>query len=160
MAPIAAVLDKAIGIESGSIVTAHGYTGDQNLVDGLHRDPRRARAAAASLVPTMTGAARAMGLILPERAGLIDVTALRVPIPNVSLAYLTFLAIRDTSIEEIHAAMQAAASGALKGILDYSDEPLVSVDHSHNPFSAVYDTSGTIILSKRLCTVRAWYDNE
>jgi glyceraldehyde 3-phosphate dehydrogenase len=159
-APIAHVLHDAIGIENGSIITAHGYTGDQRLVDGLHKDLRRARAAATSMIPTTTGAARAVGKVLPELAGRIDGMALRVPIPNVSVVYLTFQAERDTSVVEIHAAMRRAADTELNGIVDYSDEPLVSADFNHNRFSAVYDATGTMVTGRRLCTVMAWYDNE
>jgi glyceraldehyde 3-phosphate dehydrogenase len=154
------VLHDAIGIENGSIITVHGYTGDQRLVDGLQKDLRRARAAAASMIPTTTGAARAVAKVLPALAGRIDGMALRVPIPNVSVVYLTFQAERDTSVEEIRAAMRRAADGKLGGILDYSDEPLVSTDFNHNPFSAVYDATGTMVTGRRLCTVMAWYDNE
>lgn len=160
VAPLAAVLHDAIGIESASIVTAHGYTGDQNLVDGLHRDLHRARAAAASLVPTTTGAAKAVGAVIPALAGRIDGMALRVPIPNVSIAYLTFRARRETSVDEIHGVMREAASDRLRGVLDYSDEPLVSADYNHNPYSAVYDATGTRVIQGQLCTVTAWYDNE
>lgn len=159
-APIALVLQDTIGIESGSIVTAHGYTGDQNLIDGLHKDPRRARAAGVSIIPTTTGAAKAIGQVLPELAGRIDGTALRVPIPNVSVVYFTFQAARDTSVEEIHECMRAAASGRLAGILGYETEPLVSTDFNHNCYSAVYDETGTRVIGGRFCTVMAWYDNE
>ena len=159
-APIASVLHDAIGIDSGSIVTAHGYTGDQNLVDGLHRDPRRARAAGVSMIPTTTGAAKAVGTVLPELEGRIDGSALRVPIANVSVVYFTVQASRATSVDEIHDAMRQASEGRLNGVLDVSDEPLVSSDYNHNPFSAVYDTTGTTVVGDRLCTVMAWYDNE
>lgn len=159
-APIALILHETIGIECGSIVTAHGYTGDQNLIDGLHKDPRRARAAGVSMIPTTTGAATAVGQVLPDLEGRIDGMALRVPIPNVSVVYFTFQATRDTSVEEIHNCMRGAAEGQLMGVLDCEDEPLVSTDFNHNPFSAVYDETGTKVTGGRLCTVMAWYDNE
>ena len=159
-APIVAVLDEAIGIENGSILTAHGYTGNQNLVDGHHKDLRRARAAAASIIPATTGAARAVSLVLPQLKGRLDGMALRVPIPDVSIVYFTFQAKRDTSIDEIHGAMRQAAEGRFKDILGYVCEPLVSADYVHNPFSAVYDETATMVTGKRLCVVMAWYDNE
>lgn len=158
--PIAQVLHETIGIVSGSIVTAHGYTGDQNLIDGLHRDPRRARAAGVSMIPTTTGAAKAVGQVLPDLEGRIDGMALRIPIPNVSVVYFTFQAKRDTFVEEIHDCMRRASTGPLKGILGYEDQPLVSIDYNHNPYSAVYDETGTRVTRGRLCTVMAWYDNE
>lgn len=159
-APVAAVLDQAIGIEYASIVTVHAYTGDQHLVDGLHKDLRRARAAAASMIPTTTGAARAVSEVLPHLKERLDGMALRVPVLNVSIVYLTFQAKRDTSVEEIHAWMRQAAEGKFKGILGYCDEPLVSSDYNHDSHSAVYDVTGTTVIGKRFCRVMAWYDNE
>jgi glyceraldehyde 3-phosphate dehydrogenase len=159
-APVAAVLDQAIGIECGSIITTHAYTGDQHLVDGLHTDLRRARAAAASMIPTTTGAARAVGEVLPHLKGRLDGMAVRVPVPNVSIVFLTFQAKRDTSVQEIHTAMRQAAQENLKGVLGYCDEPLVSSDYNHNPHSSVYDATGTTVTARRLCRVMAWYDNE
>ena len=160
VAPIAATLHDAIGIHTGSIVTAHGYTGDQNLLDGLHKDPRRGRAAGISMIPSTTGAAKAVGQVLPHLEGRLDGMALRVPVPNVSVVYFTFQAARDTSVGEIHDCMRVAAKGNLAGILGYEDEPLVSVDFNHNPYSAVYDENGTRVIGGRLCTVMVWYDNE
>lgn len=160
LAPVAKILNDAIGIERGFMTTIHAYTGDQNIHDGSHKDLRRARAAALSMIPTSTGAAKALGLVLPELAGKLDGTAIRVPTPNVSLVDLTFEASRDTTKEEIHAAIKSAASGAMKGVLGYTEAPLVSIDFNHNPLSAVFDMGGTHVTGKRLCRVAAWYDNE
>ncbi|MCD6034603.1 MAG: gap [Rickettsiales bacterium] len=160
LAPVAKVLNDAIGIENGFMTTIHAYTNDQNLVDGSHKDLRRARAAALSMIPSSTGAAKALGLVLPELAGKLDGVSVRVPTPNVSLVDLTFNAKRDTTVDEIHQAISNAAEGPMKGILGVCDEPLVSIDFSHNPHSSIFDTTGTKVIAKRLCRIAAWYDNE
>ena len=160
LAPIAKVLNDTIGIERGYMTTIHAYTGDQKVLDTLHSDPRRARAAALSMIPTSTGAAKAVGLVLPELQGKLDGSAVRVPTPNVSLIDLKFDAGRDTSVEEIHELIRAAAAGPLKGILDVIDEPVVSIDLNHCPASSTFDTSGTQVLESRFVRVLSWYDNE
>jgi len=161
LAPVAQVLQRTVGIENGFMTTIHSYTGDQNLVDSSHNDLRRARAAAMSLVPTSTGAAKAIGAVLPELEGRLNGIAIRVPTPNVSLMDLTFLAAKDTDSDEINNAIIAAASkGALKGVLAVSDEPLVSIDFNHHRASSIVDLSGTYVTGKRFCRVGAWYDNE
>jgi glyceraldehyde 3-phosphate dehydrogenase len=158
--PVAHVLQKLVGIRHGYMTTIHGYTGDQRLVDTLHSDPHRARAAAVSMIPTSTGAARAVGLVLPELAGKLDGTAIRVPVVNVSLVDFTFVARRKTTADEINQAMTKAAKGALNGVLDINDQPLVSVDFNHSPASSTFDTGGTQVIDGTLCRVLAWYDNE
>jgi len=160
LAPVADVLHKTVGIEKGFMTTVHSYTADQHVVDGLHKDLRRARAAAVSMIPTSTGAARAVGLVLPELKGKLDGTAVRVPTANVSMIDLTFLAAKDTSAEEINAAMQAAADGRLKGVLAVTDEPLVSTDFNHTTVSATLDSLETQVIEDRLVRILAWYDNE
>ncbi len=161
LVPVAAVLNKAVGITHGFMTTIHSYTGDQNVVDTLHKDPHRARAAAVSIIPTSTGAARAVGLVLPELAGKIDGTALRVPTPNVSLVDLVFEAKRKTTVEEVNTAIkQAAARGRLKGILTTNNEPLVSSDFNHNPSSSVFDLGETQVVDGKMVRVLTWYDNE
>jgi glyceraldehyde 3-phosphate dehydrogenase len=160
LAPVADVLHKTVGIEAGFMTTIHSYTGDQNLVDGSHKDLRRARAAAMAMVPTSTGAAKAIGLVIPELKGKLGGTSVRVPTPNVSMVDLTFQAARDTTAEEINAALIAAAEGRLKGVLGISHEPLVSIDFTHRPESSVFDTTGTSVTGKRFGRVVAWYDNE
>ncbi|GAB4188598.1 MAG: type I glyceraldehyde-3-phosphate dehydrogenase [Thalassobaculales bacterium] len=160
LAPVAYVLHKAIGISSGFMTTIHAYTGDQNTVDTLHSDLHRARAAALSMIPTSTGAAKAVGLVLPELAGKLDGTSIRVPTANVSVIDFKFIAARDTSEAEVNAAIAAAAGGELKGILATSDEPLVSVDFNHNPHSSTFDLPQTKVIDKRLVRVMSWYDNE
>jgi len=160
LAPVAQTLHKAVGIESGFMTTIHSYTGDQNLVDGSHKDLRRARAAAMAMVPTSTGAAKAIGLVLPELEGKLGGTAIRVPTPNVSLVDLTFMSGKDTTKEELNAAILKASESGLKGVLATSDEPLVSIDFNHHPASAVFDLTGTVVTGKRFCRVAAWYDNE
>lgn len=160
LAPVAKVLNDTIGIESGFMTTIHAYTGDQNLVDSSHKDLRRARAAAMSMIPTSTGAAKAIGLVLPELSGKLGGVAIRVPTANVSLIDLTFTAKRDTTKEEINAALTKAASGALKGVLDVSSEPLVSIDYTHTTASSTADLTGTSVTGGRFCRVAAWYDNE
>ena len=160
LAPVVDVLNKAVGIERGFMTTIHAYTGDQRTVDTLHRDLRRARAAASSMIPTSTGAARAVGLVLPEIAGRLDGTAIRVPTANVSLIDLTFDAGRETSVEEINKAIVRAARGRLKGVLGTNDEPLVSIDFNHNPLSSVFDLTQTQVIGGTFVRVLSWYDNE
>jgi glyceraldehyde 3-phosphate dehydrogenase len=160
LAPVAKVLNDGIGIESGFMTTIHAYTNDQNLTDASHKDPRRARAAALSMIPSSTGAAKALGLVLPELAGKMDGVSVRVPTPNVSLVDLTFNAKRDTTKDEIHELIRKAANGAMKGVLGVCDEPLVSIDFTHDPHSSVFDITGTKVINKRLCRVASWYDNE
>ena len=160
LAPVAKVLNDAIGIERGYMTTIHAYTGDQRLLDTLHSDPRRARAATLSMIPTSTGAAKAVGLVLPELQGKLDGSAVRVPTPNVSLIDLKFDAGRDTSVEEIHDLMKKAAAGPMKGILEIVDEPVVSIDLNHCPASSIFDTSGTTVIERRFVRVFSWYDNE
>ena len=160
LVPVAHVLNQAVGIAQGFMTTIHSYTGDQPVLDTLHGDLRRARGAAQSMIPTSTGAARAVGLVLPELAGLLDGTAVRVPTANVSLVDFAFTAKRKTSVEEINAAIVRAARGRLKGILVTNDEPLVSVDFNHNPASSIFDLTQTHVVGGRLCRVVSWYDNE
>lgn len=160
LAPVAQVLHNAIGIERGFMTTIHSFTGDQNLVDSSHKDMRRARAATMAMVPTSTGAAKAIGLVLPELEGKLGGTAIRVPTPNVSLVDLTFVSGKDTSKEAINEAISAAANGPLKGVLAVSGEPLVSIDFNHHPASSIFDITGTSVVDKRFCRVAAWYDNE
>ncbi len=160
LAPLVKPLHDAIGIEHGIMTTVHAYTNDQALNDVYHSDLRRARAAAASIIPTRTGAAAAVGLVLPELDGRLDGFALRVPVLNVSLVDLTFTASRDTSVEEIDRTMRAASEGPLAGILAYNEEPLVSVDFNHHPASSIYEAPLTKVLGGRQVKVLAWYDNE
>ena len=160
LAPVAHVLHQAIGIDRGFMTTIHSYTGDQRTVDTLHKDMHRARAAAANIIPTSTGAARAVGLVLPELAGKLDGVAMRVPTPNVSLVDFKFDAAGDTTAEAINAALSEAASGPLKGILDVNDEPLVSSDFNHHPASSIVDLDGTQVIDGRFVRVMSWYDNE
>ena len=161
LAPVAKVLNDLVGIERGLMTTIHAYTNDQKILDQIHPDMRRARAAGMSIIPTTTGAARAVGEVLPELKGKLDGSAVRVPTPNVSLVDLTFVPKRDTTKEEVNAALKAAAaSGPLKGILDYTDEPLVSIDLNHVPFSSTVDSLETTVLEGKLVRVVSWYDNE
>jgi len=161
LAPVAKVLNDAIGIERGLMTTIHAYTNDQKILDQIHPDMRRARAAAMSIIPTTTGAARAVGEVLPELKGKLDGSAVRVPTPNVSLVDLTFTPARDTSKEEVNAILKAAAdSGPLAGILDYTDEPLVSIDLNHNAASSTVDSLETAVIEGKLVRVVSWYDNE
>jgi glyceraldehyde 3-phosphate dehydrogenase len=160
LAPVAYVAHNAIGIERGYMTTIHAYTGDQQLVDTFHKDLRRARAAALSMIPTSTGAARAVGLVLPALKGKIDGTAIRVPTPNVSLVDFKFTTPRDTTVEEINSKMIEAANGMLKGILSVNKEPLVSIDFNHSPYSSNFDLTQTQVIEKRFCRVLSWYDNE
>jgi glyceraldehyde 3-phosphate dehydrogenase len=160
LAPVAKVLNDAIGIERGLMTTIHSYTNDQKILDQIHPDMRRARAAAMSMIPTTTGAARAVGEVLPELKGKLDGSAIRVPTPNVSIVDLTFTPKRDTSLDEVNAVLKAASEGDLKGILAYSEEPLVSIDYNHNPVSSTVDSLETAVLEGKLVRVLAWYDNE
>jgi glyceraldehyde 3-phosphate dehydrogenase len=161
LAPIAKVLNDTIGIERGLMTTVHSYTNDQKILDQIHSDMRRARAAAMSMIPTTTGAARAVGEVLPELKGKLDGSAIRVPTPNVSVVDLTFTPRRDTSKDEVNAVLKAASeSGPLKGILHYSDEPLVSVDYNHWPASSTVDSLETAVIDGKLVRVLSWYDNE
>ena len=160
LAPVAQVLDKTCGIARGYMTTVHAFTGDQRTVDTLHSDPRRARAASLSMIPTSTGAAKAVGLVLPELAGKLDGTAVRVPTPNVSMIDLVFEAKKKTTVEEINAAISKAANGPLKGVLGICDAPLVSIDFNHNPASSTFDLTQTQIVDGKLVRVLSWYDNE
>jgi len=159
LAPMAKVLQDTIGIERGLMTTVHAYTGDQNLVDGPHKDLRRARSAALSIIPTKTGAAQAVALVIPELKGKFDGFALRVPVPTGSVTDLTFEASRDTTVAEINAAIKAAAAGPLKGILEYTEDPIVSADIVGNPASSIFDALSTKVIG-RLVKVLSWYDNE
>ncbi len=160
LVPVADVLNKAVGIEKGFMTTIHSYTGDQRPLDTLHSDPRRARACGVSLIPTSTGAARAVGLVLPELDGKLDGTAIRVPTPNVSLIDLTFTASRETSADEINSAIREASEGSLKGILGYVSDELVSIDFNHNPDSSIFDSTQTQVVDGNFVRVLSWYDNE
>jgi glyceraldehyde 3-phosphate dehydrogenase len=161
LAPVAYVLNEALGIEQGYMTTIHAYTGDQNTVDTLHKDLRRARAAALSMIPTSTGAARALGLVVPALKGKLDGTAIRVPTANVSVVDLKFTAARDTSKDEINELMvKAANSNRFKGILAVNKDEVVSVDFNHDPHSSTFDLTQTTVLGKRFCRVMSWYDNE
>ena len=160
LAPVAHVLNEVIGIEKGFMTTIHSYTGDQPTLDTLHKDLYRARAAALSMIPTSTGAAKAVGLVLPELKGLLDGVAIRVPTPNVSVVDLTFIAKRSTTVEEINDAIRAASNGRLKGILEYTDEKLVSHDFNHDSHSSVFHTEQTRVMDGTLCRILSWYDNE
>ncbi len=160
LAPVAKVLHDNFGILRGYMLTIHAYTGDQNTVDTLHKDLHRARAAAVSMIPTSTGAARAVGLVLPELKGKLDGTSIRVPTPNVSVISLDVNLAKPATKDEINAAMKAASEGALKGILDYNTAPLVSIDFNHNPASSTFDATQTAVVDGSLARVLSWYDNE
>ena len=161
LAPVAKVLNDALGIERGLMTTVHAYTNDQKILDQIHSDLRRARAAAMSMIPTTTGAARAVGEVLPEVKGKLDGSAIRVPVPDVSLIDLTFTPKRDTTRDEVNQILQAASeTPRLKGILDYSDEPLVSIDLMHTSASSTIDSLETAVLEGKLVRVVSWYDNE
>ncbi len=160
LAPVAHVIHDLVGIERGFMTTIHAYTGDQPVLDTLHKDLRRARAAAMAMIPTSTGAARAVGLVLPELKGKLDGTAIRVPTPNVSVVDLKFTSARDTSVEEINNAITSAANGSLKGILAAVTDKLVSIDFNHDAHSSSFDLSGTQVIDGRFCRVMSWYDNE
>jgi len=160
LAPVAKALHEAVGIARGFMTTVHSYTGDQPTLDRMHKDLYRARGAGLNIIPTTTGAARAVGLVLPDLDGRLDGTAIRVPTPNVSAVDLTFEAGRSTDAEEINAAIAAAAQGPLRGILDVTRRELVSSDFNHNPMSAVFATDQTRVMDGNFCRVLAWYDNE
>ncbi|MCZ6638330.1 MAG: type I glyceraldehyde-3-phosphate dehydrogenase [Alphaproteobacteria bacterium] len=160
LAPVAYVLSRAVGIRRGFMTTVHSYTGDQRLHDTLHGDMRRARAAAHNMIPTSTGAAKAVGLVLPELVGKLDGTAVRVPTMNVSMVDLTFVPKKRTSVADINKAIIRAADGPLKGILAYTDEPLVSGDFNHNPASSIFDLAETQVIEGRFVRILSWYDNE
>ena len=160
LSPVADVLNQAVGITKGFMTTIHSYTGDQPTLDTMHKDLYRARAAALSMIPTSTGAAKAVGLVLPELAGKLDGVAIRVPTPNVSVVDLTFEASRATTIEEVNAAIREAADGRLKGVLGYTDESLVSVDFNHDPHSSIFHMDQTKVLEGTMVRILTWYDNE
>jgi len=160
LAPVAKVLMDSFGVERGLMTTIHSYTSDQKLLDGPHKDLRRARAAALSMIPTTTGAAAAIGLVLPELLGKLDGMAIRVPTPNVSLVDLVIKLETEASVEDINGAMKEASEESLKGILAYSTEPLVSIDFNGNPNSSIFDSLATIALEGGLVKVLSWYDNE
>ena len=160
LAPVAKVLHDLVGIERGFMTTIHSYTNDQRMLDQMHSDMRRARGGAQNMIPTTTGAARAVGLVLPELKGKLDGSSVRVPTPNVSLVDLTFVPGRDTTVEELNNALKAAADGPMKGVLDYTDQPLVSSDFNHHPASSTVDSLETAVLEGKLARVVSWYDNE
>ena len=160
LAPVALALNEGLGIVDGLMTTVHSYTNDQVLTDVYHRDPRRARAAALNIIPTRTGAAAAVGLVLPELNGKLDGFAIRVPTINVSVVDLTFNASRATTVEEVNQVMKKASEGKLKGILEYNVEPLVSTDFNHNPASSIFDATQTRVVGGSLVKILSWYDNE
>jgi len=160
LAPVAYVLNNAFGIEKGYMTTIHSYTGDQPTLDTMHKDLYRARAAAMSMIPTSTGAAKAVGLVLPDLAGKLDGSSIRVPTPNVSVVDLKFIPKRDVTVEEVNAAIKTAAEGELKGILDYVTQPLVSMDFNHDPHSSNFAEDQTTVLEGNLVRILTWYDNE
>jgi glyceraldehyde 3-phosphate dehydrogenase len=160
LAPVAKVLNDAIGIAHGMMTTVHSYTNDQPSLDQMHKDLYRARAAALSMIPTTTGAAKAVGLVLPELKGRLDGVSVRVPTPNVSLVDLKFVATRATSAKEVNDAIRAAADGAMKGVLGYTDAPNVSVDFNHNPHSSIFHMDQTKVMDGTFVSVMSWYDNE
>ncbi len=160
LAPVAKVLNDAVGIEKGFMTTIHAFTGDQPTLDTMHKDLYRARAASLSMIPTSTGAAKAVGLVLPELAGKLDGVAIRVPTPNVSVVDLKFVAKRATSKDEINAAIKSAAEQQLKGILGYTEQPNVSVDFNHDPRSSVFHMDQTKVMDGNLVRIMSWYDNE
>ena len=160
LAPVAMVLDKLCGINQGYMTTVHAFTGDQAILDTLHSDKRRARSASQSIIPTSTGAAKAVGLVLPQLLGKLDGTAVRVPTPNVSMIDLVFNSKKKVTVDQINNAMKKISSGALKGVLNVSEEPLVSIDYNHNPASSIFDLTQTEVIGGRLGRVLSWYDNE
>ena len=160
LAPVAKVLDEAFGIRTGYMTTIHAYTGDQPTLDTLHKDLYRARAAAMSMIPTSTGAARAVGLVLPQLKGKLDGSAIRVPTPNVSAVDLCFMPERETTVDAVNEAIRMAAAGPLKGVLNASDAPLVSVDFNHDPHSSTFATAQTKLTEGGMVRVLSWYDNE
>ena len=160
LAPVAMVLEKTFGINYGYMTTIHSYTGDQKLLDTLHKDLRRARSTEGAMIPTSTGAAKAMSLVLPSLKGKLDGTAIRVPTPNVSLIDFTLVTEKDVTVESINEAMSKAANGELKGILDVNKKPLVSKDFNHNPHSSIFDLTQTQVIKGKFSRVLSWYDNE
>jgi len=160
LAPMAKVLHDSFGIQRGYMVTIHAYTGDQRLVDAHHRDMRRARAAAGSLIPTSTGAAKAVGLVLPALKGKLDGTSIRIPIQNVSMVTLDVDLARAVTVDEVNAAMRAASVGPMQGVLDYNTEKLVSIDFNHSPASCTFDATQTAVVDGSFARVLGWYDNE
>jgi glyceraldehyde 3-phosphate dehydrogenase len=160
LSPVAKALNDAVGITRGFMTTIHSYTGDQPTLDTMHKDLYRARAAALSMIPTSTGAARAVGLVLPELAGRLDGFAIRVPTPNVSVVDLTFEAARDTDAGEINEAIRAAAQGPMNGVLGYTDRPNVSMDFNHDSRSSIFHMDQTRVMENRMCRILSWYDNE
>ena len=160
LAPVAKVLHDTVGIERGFMTTIHSYTNDQRMLDQMHSDMRRARGGAQNIIPTTTGAARAVGLVLPELNGKLDGSSVRVPTPNVSLIDLVFTPGRDTSVDELNDALKAAADGPMNGVLDFTDQPLVSSDFNHYPASSTVDSLETAVLESKLARVVSWYDNE
>jgi len=160
LSPVAKILNDTIGITKGFMTTVHSYTGDQPTLDTMHKDLYRARAAAMSMIPTSTGAAKAVGLVLPEMAGKLDGVAIRVPTPNVSVVDLTFEASRETTVDEINDAIRGAADGPLKGVLGYTDKPLVSMDFNHDAHSSIFATDQTKVLEGNMVRILTWYDNE
>ena len=160
LAPVAMVLDREFGIVKGLMTTVHAYTNDQKILDQIHDDPRRARAAALSMIPTTTGAARAVGEVLPQLKGKLDGSAIRVPTPNVSVVDLTFESARPTTKDEVNQVLAKAAAGELKGVLDFTVEPLVSIDFNHSPASSTVDSLETAVIGGNMVRVLSWYDNE
>ena len=160
LSPVAKVLNDSIGIVKGFMTTIHSYTGDQPTLDTMHKDMYRARAAALSMIPTSTGAAKAVGLVLPELNGKLDGVAIRVPTPNVSVVDLVFEAARDTTVEEVNAAIKAAADGPLKGVLGYTEAANVSIDFNHDPHSSTFHMDQTKVMEGRMVRILSWYDNE
>ncbi|MEX5730219.1 glyceraldehyde 3-phosphate dehydrogenase, partial [Rhodovulum iodosum] len=160
LSPVAKALNDAIGINRGFMTTIHSYTGDQPTLDTMHKDLYRARAAAMSMIPTSTGAAKAVGLVLPELNGKLDGVAIRVPTPNVSVVDLVFEAGRATTVEEVNAAIKAAADGPMKGVLGYTEEKLVSSDFNHDPHSSVFHMDQTKVMDGNMVRILTWYDNE
>lgn len=160
LAPVAKVLHDAFGIEHGLMTTVHAYTNDQRILDLVHKDPRRARSAAMNIIPTTTGAARAVGKVIPELKGRLDGFAVRVPVPDGSMVDLTAVLRRDATVESVNAAVREAAAGPMKGILEYTEDPVVSSDVVGNPASSLFDASLTMVMAGRTVKVVAWYDNE
>ena len=160
LVPVVKVLDDAVGIDHGFMTTIHSYTGDQPTLDTMHKDLYRARAAALSMIPTSTGAAKAVGLVLPHLKGKLDGTSIRVPTPNVSVVDFKFIAKRDTTVEEINEAIKSAANGKLKGILGYTEEPLVSRDFNHDSHSSIFAIDQTKVMEGKFVRILSWYDNE
>lgn len=160
LAPLAKVLNDSFGIDHGMMTTIHSYTNDQQVLDAPHKDLRRARAAALSMIPTTTGAAKAVGMVLPELKGKIDGTSIRVPTPNVSLVDFVFRSVKPVSVDAINSAVKAASEGAFKGILTYEADPCVSVDFNGNPYSSIVDLGSTMVMGTQMAKVFSWYDNE